>query len=134
MAKADRCTPSVAPDGGVGGTEVGDFDRLPRPQAATSTGTRGLSRVVTGAEVGGCPSSEMGVKSEGVAVIGGISRSLGTMHAKGALRRSEWCWSRVFRVANQHKPQGKRGRRHPSISLVEVRSASNALNPSSLLQ
>ncbi len=29
MAKADRCTRSVAPDGGVGGTEVGDFDRCP---------------------------------------------------------------------------------------------------------
>lgn len=25
MAKADRCTRSVAPDGGVGGTEVGGF-------------------------------------------------------------------------------------------------------------
>jgi hypothetical protein len=86
MAKADKCTRSVAPDGGVGGTEVGDFDRCP---GRKFNGDRRLSRVVTGAEAGGCPSSEMdyGGQLEGVAVIGRAHRLTGAVQMKGGIQK-----------------------------------------------
>ena len=63
---------------------------------------------VTGAEAGGCPSSEIyyGGQLDGVAVIGRVHR---LVQAKGVFRRGERCWTRAFRDANQHEAQGKRG-------------------------